>query len=328
MDYGEIITKSARITWRYKILWLFGLLAGCAGGGGNPSFNYSYNAADFNNTTNPANLPQPLLDFMRNLAITVQRTPVGFFILAAVLICGLSIVLWLVGVFGRGGLSRGAWLADEGAQQLNFGELAGESLRRLWRVAAMTLLVGLPGFAVALIVAAFGVFAVISASSSRAPGLVLMLVCFAVPLFCLLIPVFWFLGLWSELSTVAIMNEERGVFDGLRRAWALIKRNLGPVLLSGFLILIGQLVIGVLIALIIAPIMIGAVISGVTLNDGFQIAWGVLLPLMCLAGLISLALGSIVHTYIGTLWTLIYRRLAAKENLPAQPVVPQPEPVL
>ena len=187
----------------------------------------------------------------------------------------------------------------------------------------MTLLVGLPGFAMALIVITISIFGVVSAFSERTPGIMLVLACIGIPFFCLLIPIFWFLGLWSEISIVAVVNEERGVFDGLRRGWQLITHNLGPVILMGILVLIGQLGFGFLIALIIAPIGVGALLAGANFNDGVNLAWGVLIPLILLAVLISLALGSVLHSYIGTIWTLTFRRLAAKETppLPADPVI-------
>ena len=34
MDYGEILKKSWNITWKFKVLWLFGFLASCGKGGG------------------------------------------------------------------------------------------------------------------------------------------------------------------------------------------------------------------------------------------------------------------------------------------------------
>ena len=47
MDYGEIITKSAKLIWKHKILWLFGLLTGLGGGTGNADLSYSFNALRF-----------------------------------------------------------------------------------------------------------------------------------------------------------------------------------------------------------------------------------------------------------------------------------------
>jgi hypothetical protein len=311
MDFGEVLTKSGRLIWKFKILWLFGLLASCASGSGNPTLNFSFNAGDFN-FTNPSALPQPMMQFFQGLADTIRRTPGWFFAVAFTLICGLGIILWLIGIFGRAGLTRGAWLADSGAPALSFGELVRDSLNRFWRVVGMTLLVGLPGFAIALMVIAISIFGVVTTLSNRSPGVMIVLACIGIPLFCLLIPIFWFLGLWGEISTVAVVNEQRGIFDSLRRGWQMIRRDLGPVILMGILILIVQLGFGLLIALLIAPIGVGALLSGVIFNDGVTLSWGVLIPLILLALLISVTLGSILNTYIGTIWTLLFRRLAAK----------------
>ncbi len=324
MDYGEILSKSARILWKYKILWLFGLLASCAGGYGSPALNYSFDAGNFNyNFNNPA-LPPPMLQFFQNLAIAIRQTPVWIFVAGSVLVCGLGIVLWLVGIFGRTGLARGAWQADGGVEGIGFNELSRHSLSRYWRVAGMTLLVGLPGFAIALIVITLSVFGVMSAFSGRSPAVFFGLVCIGIPLFCVLIPVFWVLGIWAELATVAVVNEERGVIEGLRRGWRLITRYVGPVLLIGLLVLIAQLAFTFLLALIVAPIGLGAALGGYIFSGGAtNLAWGLLIPLTLLALLVSLALGAVLQSYIGTVWTLTFRRLAAREEAEVVPVAPQ-----
>ena len=53
MDYGRIIKRSLEITWRNKVLWIFGIAAtlfGAGGGGGsgagNNLFQYSFNKQD------------------------------------------------------------------------------------------------------------------------------------------------------------------------------------------------------------------------------------------------------------------------------------------
>ena len=33
-NFGEILTRAWQITWKYKVLWIFGILAGCTNGGG------------------------------------------------------------------------------------------------------------------------------------------------------------------------------------------------------------------------------------------------------------------------------------------------------
>ena len=31
-DFGGVLTRAGQILWKYKILWIFGILAGCVGG--------------------------------------------------------------------------------------------------------------------------------------------------------------------------------------------------------------------------------------------------------------------------------------------------------
>ena len=47
MNYGDLLKRAARMTWRYKVLWIFGILlaltAGGGGGGGGSSVANSGN---------------------------------------------------------------------------------------------------------------------------------------------------------------------------------------------------------------------------------------------------------------------------------------------
>lgn len=320
MDYGEIITKSARLIWKFKILWIFGLLAGCASGGGF-NINYSFNAADINFSN--GSLPAPFQQFFNGLSELIRQTQGWFIAAVLLLICGLGIVFWLIGIFGRTGVARGAWLADGGAPKLAFSQLLNESLPAFWRVAGVNLIIGMPGFAVSLIFIAFTVFGVVSSFSGRLPGLSLLLLCVGLPLCCLLVPLFWFLGVWSEISTVAVAGEGRGVFDALRRGWYLLTHNLGPVVLAAILVLIAQVGFAILIGVIFAPIGLGALLGSMYLGNKVSIGLGLLIPLLVLAGLVSLAVGAVFHSYIGAVWVLVFNRLAAKV-IPPQP---QPQPV-
>ena len=36
-NFGEVLTRAWQITWKFKVLWIFGILAGCARGGGGGS---------------------------------------------------------------------------------------------------------------------------------------------------------------------------------------------------------------------------------------------------------------------------------------------------
>jgi hypothetical protein len=322
MPYGEIITTAGKLIWKFKILWLFGLLASCAAGGG-PRYNYNFNAADFSTTR--GGLPQSFQSFFMGLNQFMRETPGYFFALIFIFFCGLGLLLWLVGIFGRTGLTRGAWLADGGAEHLGFSQLTGESTASFWRVAAISLLVGLPGFAVGLIFALFFVFGIVTSFAREATGVGIVLLCLAIPLVCVLVPVFWLLGILGDLCTVATVGENRGVFDSIRRGWQIFRRNLGPIILMALIVLVAQIVFGILLGLIFAPIGIGALMGGLLAGGNFEFSLGVFLLLGLIALPISLVVSAIFHSYLGTLWTLVFRRLATVE-VPLSPAPPTPVP--
>ena len=328
MDYGEVITKAAKLIWKFKILWLFGLLAGLGSGSGNINPLFSFNAADslFRDT----NLSRPFEQFFYGLADMVRQAPGWFFFIMVVLVCGLGLVFFLVGVFGKIGLTRGAWQADGSTANLDFGQLVNESMPAFWRVAGLNLLVGLPGFATALIFTMFFIFGLAASFSQETPGIAIVLICVGLPLTCLMVPFFWFLGIWSELSTVSVVGEGRGIVDGLKRGWQLIRRSPGPVLLVAVLVLVAQIGLGILIGLVTAPIGIGALVGDLIFSGSGDFSFAFLLPFLLIAIPLSLVLGAVFSGYIGTLWVLVFRRLAAAEAAqvpvgtppPAYPVVP------
>ena len=51
-NFGEVLTRAWQITWKYKVLWIFGILAGCTngggGGGGGGNSGYSTGPSDQN----------------------------------------------------------------------------------------------------------------------------------------------------------------------------------------------------------------------------------------------------------------------------------------
>ena len=115
MSYGEIITSAWKIIWKYKVLWIFGILAGLGSGGG-----VNQSGSSRTNFTNPmANSDQ-----MASLTRWMEQNWWIFVVLAVIGLI-LMLVLLVVNTYGRIGLMRGAWLADEGAAKLTFGGLFG-----------------------------------------------------------------------------------------------------------------------------------------------------------------------------------------------------------
>jgi len=72
MDYGEVLSKAWQITWKYKVLWIFGILAGCGGQFGNNSFNYSLGGDGGPGPSGPSDIPN-LPPGLRQFFFSIER---------------------------------------------------------------------------------------------------------------------------------------------------------------------------------------------------------------------------------------------------------------
>ncbi len=267
-------------------------------------------------------IPQFLQNLVLGLQQFLRQAPGLFFAMAFLLICGLGILFWLIGVFGRTGLARGAWLADGGADSLSFSPLAQESLRSFWKVALASLLTGLPGFAIGLVFFMVVVLGIANLVNQNMPGIGVGLICLGLPLLCVLVPVFWLLGVWGELTTVAIVGEGLGVIDGLKRGWRILTGRFGSVLLFAVLLFVAQIAFGILVGLLFAPLGIGAILGGVFTRGNFNVGLGLVLLALLVLVPIALFLSAVFHSYVGTIWALAFRRLATVEIPPVSPLPP------
>jgi hypothetical protein len=195
MDFGEVLGRAWRIIWKHKILWIFGIFAGCSRGGGGGAGNSGYR---FSGTNPQGQIPQiPENDqFWSQLGnwIGTHWWVVFLFILAILV---LALIAILLGTIGRIGLIKGTQKADGGAEHLGFAELWDESLPYFWRVFLLALIVGVLSFVLvlALILLGFG-----AAVITLGIGLICL-----IPLFCVLLIVLWFVGLVIQLAEVAIV---------------------------------------------------------------------------------------------------------------------------
>ena len=121
-----------------------------------------------------------------------------------------------------------------------------------------------------------------------------------------------------EQSTIAIVIEDVGIIDGLRRGWDIVRSNLGPMVAMALFLIVGLgLVVGFVIGLplvfISAPIFLGAFSgSQEVLWTGFVLA-GIC---FCLYLPVIILFSGLLRAYISTAWTLTYLRLTTGQNLP------------
>jgi hypothetical protein len=301
MNYSEILSRAWQIIWKHKVLWIFGILAGCAsgsggGGGGNTNFSREQQA------------PSQMQPYLNRAQTFFESIPPSTWIMIAIGVGLLVLILVVLGIFlgtiGKIGLIRGAQQADQDmASRLAFGELFKGSLPYFWRVFLLNLLVGLVIFVVVILLA-------IGAVLGAVLTLGLILICL-LPLLCLFIPLAIAINLVIEQATIAIVAENLGVMDGLRRGWEVVKTNVGPMIVM-WLILglaisgIGAIILGLPMLLVFAPLMIG-----LFANARQALQTGLVISLVCCAAYmpVLILLSGMLRSYVWSAWTLTFLRL-------------------
>jgi hypothetical protein len=199
-----------------------------------------------------------------------------------------------------------------------------------WRVLGLNLLIGLAFF---FIIMALVLFIGLGTVLTFGIGFLCML-----PLICVLIPVFWVLTTFVEMANVALVVEDLGIIDGLKRGWDVFRNNLAEMVLMGLVLVLGGMFVGLIIAipliLTMIPLMMG-VVSAIFGDSGALAAGGVIVSgLCCLAYLpVMIVIGGILRAYIGSAWTLTFLRLTQGpavdelvELLPDEPTEPETLP--
>jgi hypothetical protein len=321
MNYGELFEKAWRIIWKHKVLWLFGILASCTARGGGGSGGGGSMQQSFDSRTMPGQDPffrlfPGLQNFFFNLERGLQdgsAIPVIVGISAAVVCLGL--IIWIItlvlGTFGRIGLTRGAWLADEGVDRLTFGQLWNEAKPYFWRVLLLTVLLMVLGLVAGiLLILPVIFFAVLTLGC----GLILL-----IPLFIILS---WLISVWLELTIVAIVNENLGIMDGIRRAWEIIRSNLGPTIVVSLIVFIGSLILFLIIGLPFLAVVLPVVFGIFSQTEAGMVTGLIVAGVLLLLYLpFAILLGGVVQSYIGTVWTLFFRRRTGR--YPAGAVLPE-----
>jgi hypothetical protein len=295
MNFAEVLERAWQITWKHKVLWIFGILAGFArgrAGGGFGGGSGWRQSQPFGPDTTPG-----VEQFFTGIGqwIGEHLWVVALFLLLVVVLVVLAMFL---GTIGRIALIRGAFEADGGAERLAFSALFRESRPFFWRVFGLTFLIGLAFFIVLLPLILFGVV-------TAGIGFLCIL-----PLVCVLAMLAWVVGIVVQQANAAMVIEDLGLADGVRRGWDVVKNNVGSVLVIWLITAVVGLVVGLLIALPVLLIVIPAAIGFAA--TGQQLSWTILaVGAACLTVYLPVMLvaGGILTTYMESLWTLTFLRL-------------------
>jgi len=332
VDQIQILKRAFEISWKYRALWLVGLLLVLAGGG----------VASLNTPGSPGPGPNPEVSGGGNewQGLPGEASRVWAAVAAILVIVGL-VLLAIIMFFALIGIARVVlrfMMRTSLIQMVNQYEETGEELsvgsglklgwsRTSFRLFLIGLLLKLPIALLIVGLIALGiVLAVTSFIIGSGPSIV-----FGVILILLLIPIAMVgIGLGILISPLiqityrACAVDGLGVWDAIRSAFGLVGRNLGPTALQ-WLLLVGLgiawrvALIPINLLLVALALLIGGVPGAVIGVVGGLIGgwpWGlgagllVFVPLFILVvALPNLALDTAATVYHSTVWTLAYREL-------------------
>lgn len=259
MDYGNVLSRSWRVVWDHKFMIVIGFLAALGSGMGSNgnNFNYKADSGDFPN--------MPFIDAPFTPPDPGQFLPVLGAMATGALCFALilGIALWILRLTAEAGLIDAASRLDAG-QKVGFGEAMSAGWQKIWRMVGLSLLLfGVVAFVILGTMLLFGLgiggtIAGAASSSGDAGGLFAALGAGLVGIICCLICVFAVLAILVNViytfAQRAIVLEDLGVIDSIRRGWDVIRANLGEVIILLILFLLLGFVVSAIIAAIFIPL--------------------------------------------------------------------------
>jgi hypothetical protein len=295
MDYGNILSRAWQITWKHKVLWIFGIFVALSSGGG--GFNGSGGGGNGGSSGGGGNFPQPdmppqLREFLNSPALPIA--------IIALICLGLIIALaiFLMGVASTGALIGGIDLA-ESTGAVTFAQAWAIGTSNFLKILGLKIGVGIIG--------AVAIFA----------GII------CCPLLCLVVPGSIALQVIAEFAAFAIVLDKEGVIESIQKGFNVLKNNFTSVLVLG-LILFGigiayGLVIAIPILVAFAPAIIA--IMGSTREPNMMLIGATGLMVLCLIPILIIV-GGVYTTWQTAAWQLAYRQLTAStstvSNAPTQ----------
>lgn len=324
MDLGTTISRAFNIVLKNRVLWVLGFLAALASGTGSAA-NFNFPGGSFT-PTGPAGQVSPEMErFFETLANNAGLIAAGVAGFACVVFV-ISIVLWVVSIIASGGLIGGVQqIEDEGST--TFGRAWRTGARKFWPLLGLILLLALPGILLAILfVLLFGgsLIPIIAGASMGdeqggagiAGGLVL-LVCGGGVLACI---GFIYAILAAALQTFgerAIVLDNLGVMDALRKGWQVFRSNLGNIILLALIMFVISLVVGFVVAffagLLFAPTLF-SIFVGASSESGIgtgTIILGVVTFIVVV--ILSAIINALFTAFYSTVWTLAYRQFTGQD---------------
>jgi len=296
-DFGEVLSRAAQITWKHKILWLFSALPTLL------SFLFFPVMFMLIFFMEDGSFGQP--SFLNDPAFAVFWIVLNIFIvLASYVLYGIS----------SASVMFGTVRADDGAERLTLRELFNDSKKYWLRVLGVLLLIGLGISTIFLVV--FGCMALTGAVTAGIGFVCLM------PFYLLLYPVMIVLYGFIEESQAAVVVDDLGVVNSIKRGWGLVKANFWRILLISLIVYFG---ITILSSIVMMPLMMPFFFIPFFIeNQQFEFTPQTMMLIMGAFAVLFIPIMALVQgitiTFMKATYTLAYLRLtrSAKPNAELQ----------
>jgi hypothetical protein len=314
IDYGWVLKRAWEITWKFKSLWVLGILASCSsgGGGGGSGGGGSGSSYQFNGETD-----RRFLEFERWLRSIPEETWITIAIVVGVAVLLLSVVALVLGILGQAGLIAGFHQVEPNGS-VTLGEAWRIGRANFWRLLGVRIIFWLAGILAAILLVAMAVPAILG---TMGIGFICL-----IPLLCVLVPVGVLVGVYVMLTQVALVTEALEVKEAFRRSWEIFRSNLGPVILVALIVIFGSLVIQLVLALPLIAAVVPA-LAGLAFGTDQSSTTGLVTAGVCLAVYLPLLIvaNGILQTYVSGVWTLSWRQWTGRaKGEPALPAVVPP----
>lgn len=310
MDYGGIIKKAWNVTWRYKVLWIFGLFAGAAGGGGGGGGGGSNFSGSSEEWANPAQLDRITEWFTDNIALVAA--------FAAVLVV-IGLALWILSVAARGGLIHLVNEAEEG-RPVRAGDGWGVGFAKWGRVFVIDFVLYFPLLIVVIVMLVVALVPLITASASGAdPTAGIFSMCGGLVFGGLILMIMGFVvGLLEVVATRRAVIDDTPAMAAIGGAWSDLKSRFKDLFVMWLITLAVGMGFGFVIG--IAAMIAGVAIAFAVIGQLWPLVVGIGFVLF-LALLVPQA---IFGTFTSAIWTVFYRALTGRG---VEPRAVQPMPV-
>ncbi|MHB1006456.1 MAG: DUF7544 domain-containing protein [Chloroflexota bacterium] len=320
MDYGALISRSWRLTWRYRFLWLLGLVAPTTVGScsGSPSAgSWRTDGREIERTV--PNAQQAADTFGTWLAQNF-----GLVTAFVLLVALVGVAVFIISMIAQGGMARATTEIGQG-RQITLGQAWEAGLHFFWRFLGLWLLLIVLGIAVTILVLVIGgaFFAgAFLGGDARGPVIVIG-VLLAIVAVLVAIPVGIAVTIAVAYAQRVMVVEDVGPWSALGTAFGLLRRRLGASLVLWLISLALGIGVGIIlgIAAVVLLIPLGGVGALLFISTGVSaasLAYAVVAAIT-FVGLLWFV-GGIANTFFWHFWSLSYLQLTgrAEQGPPAQ----------